>query len=295
VISLARDKVKTVTALAAAGARASAERTPAPPPEEGKAAGRDTWTLTAGQQIVGQLDESVPIGIVGRMQALVATEFADDKTKADAGLTAPWLTLTVTTDDGVDHTLLVGATEDGNVYVGRPDSERVWKVAKATVDGFARPPLQWKDKTVAKLTADEVAKLDITHEGFHVVAERADGGWKVLQPRDLPANTAPLDAIAAGLPNLRGQSIATHLDRKAFAKPTAVVRITTTDRRAITLTLGAKQTGDLWPAKASTRNDVLLIPDYLARRLLVRKDDFTPKPPPSAPPGPHGMPGMPGM
>lgn len=286
VVKFDKAKVKSVSVAAADGSRVAADRTPAPPPEKGKPPERDTWTLTIGQQIVGQLDQDAPLGIVSRMQNFTAQDFADDKTKATTGLEPPQLEVTVTLDDGTEQTLQVGAdANDDDRYVSRADSGRVWLAAKTTLDSFARAPVQWRDKTIAKLKPDEVTKIDVTHDGFHLVAEKNDNAWTVLQPKGLVADKAKLDAIASAMQNLRGTTVATDVPRAAFKEIDAVAKFTTKDRRQIEVTFGAQQDKASY-AKSNTRKDVVLVADYLVNRFRVTEDGLESKPP-AAPPVPH--------
>ena len=279
VIVFDKAAVKAISVATADGRRAAAERTPAPapatPPAKGTPPARDTWTLTVGQQLVGQLDPDVPVGIVARMQNLSAQDFADDKTKAAAGLAPPQLTVTVTLEDGTVHALEVGAdADDAHRYISRGDSGRVWLAAKNTLDSFARAPVQWRDKTIAKISPDDIVKIDVTHAGFRLVAEKSDVAWKVLHPKGLAVDKAKLDAIATAMQNLRGTAIATDVAAKAFRSPEVVAQFTTKDRRQLVVSFGA-QRDKQWPAKANTRKDVVWVADYLVQRLRVTEADLT--------------------
>lgn len=280
VLKFDRDKVATVTAVDATGkavARRSAPSAAAggdagPPPSSDS----ETWTLEEGAPIVGTFDPAVPKTIVSRLYHLIATDFADGVSKAAAGLDHPALTLTVTLDDGTAHTLLVGGkADDTHVYIGRPDSDRVWTLLSSSADSFAKGPVQWRDRTIAKLPAADVAAMDVRHGDFRIVARRSGDGWTVAQPKGVQIDKGKLDSLAGAMASLVGAKIATDVPPRAFARPVAVARFTDEQGHTIEISLAAKREGDnLWPVKASTRRDVVLLADYQARRFLVERDTY---------------------
>jgi hypothetical protein len=278
-----RNEVTSVEVTDASGARVAADRTPAPEPAKGAVRAQDTWTLTAGQQLAGNLDPGAPIGVVARTNHLLADDFADGVTRADAGLAPPAVTVTVHVEGGAKHAVEIGAsTGEERVYVSVPGSERVWLLSKAAVDAFARPPLQWRDKTIAKLAGDDVAKIDIRNGDFRLVAIRGDAGWTVAQPKGATPGEGVLDGLAGAMSNLRGAAIATDTSPKStgLGKPTVVARYTTKDRTTVELTIGAQDAADkTWYARASTRDDIVLIPDHLVARLRVSRESVEGKPP----------------
>jgi hypothetical protein len=59
-----------------------------------------------------------------------------------------------------------------------------------------------------------------------------------------------------------------------------VARYTTKDRTTVELTIGAQDAADkTWYARASTRDDIVLIPDHLVARLRVSRESVEGKPP----------------
>jgi len=243
-------QVASVSVTAADGVRATAKRTPA-----GEGQDQDSWELTEGRALIKSFDPSEVTGAVSRMQKLAALDFADDQDLASAALTEPRLRVEVALDDGTSQILLVGGDVDAEtVYVGRAGSERVWTAAKATINSFAKAPLQWRDKGIAKLAPGNVIRIDIRHGADRIVAVRDGAAWKLEKPAGAAANTAKLDALAGAMQNLRGVAVATETSKAVtgLGKPTAVVTFTPNDGKAVTVTLGAQADKTSKPRDATT-------------------------------------------
>jgi hypothetical protein len=271
--------VDTVTLAVADGQTVTARRTPPPPAAEGEPAGQETWALVAGAELVGLLDEAVPRRIVQRMSALQADDFADGVDRAASGLDAPRMTFTVAQSDGTKHLLLIGTAQDDATYVGRPDGDHVWTLKTATLDYFAHAPLQWRDKTVAKVAPEAVKKIELRFEGKDLVVERdAGGAWVARRPAGLAIDSGLVDELARTVQNLRGVEIAHGVDRKTtgLGAPTSHATFTVADGKPIVLTLGQKVDNN-WYLAASTRAEILLVADYQGRHLRSGPDHFTAK------------------
>lgn len=292
IIKVEREKVRAVEVIWQSGAKLVVNREPP-----------DKWALAEGQALVGgALDETVPNAILGGLVNLSAIDFADGTTPQAAGLNAPRATLTLVLEDGARRSLLVGNDDGQDVFVKRPDAPRIWKLRKVSVEAWLKPPLQWRDKQLAKVEAKDVKKLEVvktTDQGTEkIVLERADESWKAVAPADLAKEFDPskVAGLAGAFANLRASSIAelaAPAAKKAFARPAAVVTVTTTDGATLTLTIGA-QDEKMHYVRVSGRNEIFLLPDFTAARFLKGVADFKKSAPAGAErPELMGLPGHP--
>lgn len=304
ILRVEKDAVDRVEVVLAGGAKIAAHRTPPPAPASQPdadphapkpPAGPDKWNLTEGAALVGgPLDETVPAGILTALMRLDAVEFADGVTPEAAGLDAPRATINVVLTDGGVKTLLIGKEDGTDVLVKRPDSPRVWKVRKASVDAWIRPAMQWRDKQLSKLEAKDVVRIEITKGAEKAVFERVDEkSWKAV----VPAEFAELDSlkvqgVASAFVNLRAASVVEDpAAAKGFAKPTGTIVVKKADGSTVTLTVGPLVEKS-YHVKVSGRAEVFAMPEATVNRVLKGPADF--KKAATPPGGPGGMPGMPG-
>src|SRR5690606_24079413 len=104
------------------------------------------------------------------------------------------------------------------------------------------------------------------HGGETFVARRRSDGWTIARPAGLEADAPQVDELAGALRNFRGVALAPEVER--IRKPTAVAIFTTTAGEAVRLDIGEQQADKTWLVAPSTRDDVLLVADYLVQPLL---------------------------
>jgi hypothetical protein len=261
---------------------AAAPDKPKPPP------GPDKWSLVEGQAAVGgNLDETVPSSLASTLARLDAVDFVE----GDLG--PPRATLAAVLKDGTRKELVIGKEVGQDVWVKRPDSPRLWTIRKASADNLVKGAAQWRDKTLSKLDATTVQRIEVTSaQHGRLVFERVDEKtWKGLEPAELAElDSSKAQGLAAGFANLRAVAVIEAPDPKktGLAKPTGTITVKTKDGKSVTLTAGALADKNYY-VKVSGRDEVFSLGEYVVGRYFKPAAEFKkqPKPPAAAgmPPG----------
>jgi hypothetical protein len=257
---------------------------PPPPPAP------DKWVLVEGQAAVGgALDESAATLAVSQLAHLDIGDFADTA-KADdpgTGLPTPRAVFVAVLKDGTKKSIEIGEEEGQYAYARLTGEPRVFFIRKSSADALVRAPLQWRDKTLAKIDGKDVAKIDVVKGTDHVTFERVDDKtWKAIEPKEQPEmDSARVNSVASAFANLRATQISA-LGAKAaktgLAGPTGVVKVWKKGEAApaLTLTVGAL-VDRAYFVQASGRPEVFTVPDATVNRWLkATPADFKPAAPP---------------
>ncbi|MFH0902335.1 MAG: DUF4340 domain-containing protein [Pseudomonadota bacterium] len=246
--------------------------TPAP-------AGPDKWVISeGGDAIGGPFDETVPSSVLTALSRLDAAEFADGVAAEAVGLDKPRATAAAVLSDGARKEVLVGNEEGEDVFVKRSDSPKIWKIKKATAEALLKPPLQWRDKTLAKIPSKEIARLEIARGSEKIVLERSnETTWKAIEPADLAGDldSTKVQSLALTMQNLRALSVVESPEpaKAGLAKPTATVKAVRKDGTSLLLTIGALQDKSYF-VTATGRNEVFTLSEYSVNRLLKSPSDL---------------------
>jgi uncharacterized protein DUF4340 len=125
------------------------------------------------------------------------------KSLADFGLDRPAAELTLTLKDGKTLGLTLGAKNPTGVWVyareqGKP---AVFVLGESVLRDATRPVADFRDRTVLAFDAKDVTGFELTVPEETLVAERADGGWRLTRPAALAADGETigefLDKLAA--------------------------------------------------------------------------------------------------
>jgi hypothetical protein len=216
---------------------------------------------------IDKLDDAVPQGLANAVAGLRAADFADAVKLEDAGLDKP--AYTVTAKAGASTlTLLVGKAAGENFYVKTGDKPQLFLVPKWTVERLAKPPIEFRDKTMVDVRADEVTGLDISYGGVELQLERQGADWKAKKPA-LTVDAAKVMPIVQAF---SGWKAAAFADTNAVGKPTARVTVRTKDKKATTLVIGALKDQD-YPVQVAGRPEVYLVKKFAVDRVLKKPDD----------------------
>jgi hypothetical protein len=136
----------------------------------------------------------------------VDREIAADPAKlGEFGLDPPVARVTLeVTGRAAPLTLEVGSTSPTGAWVyGRADGKpAVLALSEIVARDVARPPADFRDKTVLGFSRRDVTALDLEVEGSAIALEAGeDGEWRIVKPRPYPADkeliAAFLDALAS--------------------------------------------------------------------------------------------------
>jgi hypothetical protein len=213
------------------------------------------------------------------------------------GLSQPQIEATVTLDDGVEKSLLIGKEEDGSVYVKRASDKAVYSVNADIIDKLKVEPSDLRDRTVVAFDRNLVEKLELRSSGRSVVMEkkqeegRADlikpeEFWEITKPDVVKADKSTVDEILKKLDELKVDEFASDdpedLSIYGLIQPQIQAVIYVRESEPKTLLVG-KKTGESVYVKTASEKSVYLVDagivDDLSKGMLDLRDkevlDFT--------------------
>jgi len=220
------------------------------------------------------LDMTQVNAVVQGISNLHASDFADDK-KVDEVKGK----LAITVDaKGKPHTLWVGGEKGDDVYVASSDSPQVYTVKKFSIEHIARPPVDYRDKTIVKAKEADLQSVDITAGNETTVLTQKDGKWAAAK------GTAPLDdskvkPALGGFDNFVAAGFADEKDpaKTGLKKPSGKAVLHEKGKPPITITVGAAtKDGDYYVEKSGSP-DVYLVKKYAVDRWMKKTADLTKK------------------
>ncbi|MBI4508713.1 MAG: DUF4340 domain-containing protein [Deltaproteobacteria bacterium] len=275
------------------GAKLALKRESPPPPVDEKKDGEnkaspqpvpptppsgDRWILAQGKEAIGgPIDESLPGQVASVLGHLDASDFADDAKPEQVGLDKPRITVAVFSKDGAKKQLALGSEQGDEVHISSPGSPRIWKVRKSTVDALLKSPMEWRDKTLAKIDEEDMASIEIVKGTDKVKLERTgDKAWKVAVPSDLgELDTFKVQSLAASFNHLKAIQIVEGADasKTGFKKPTGKITIKKKDGASVTVTVGAIENGNYF-ITSNTRPEVFTLSEFSVNRFLKASTDL---------------------
>ncbi len=222
------------------------------------------------------LDLPMVTGTVQALSTLRAGDFADDKQPDETQLASPSLKLTVGAK-GKSYQRSVGATKNDDTYVQADGSPTVFVVKKFAFERANHRPVDYRDKTLAKVKEADLTSIDISNGAESISLTREGDKWKSAKPVD----DAKLKPLVGAFDNLAGSSVSDEKDpaKTGLAKPAAVVTLHLKDKSTVTLKVGGlnKESSDYFVQKAGS-SDVVMVKKYLVDRFLKKPADLAPGP-----------------
>jgi Domain of unknown function (DUF4340) len=166
----------------------------------------DGWQIQApvnARADRGAVDETVTSVVTARMDREIE---ADPKTLGDYGLDKPAAEITLRLKDGKQAGLILGAKSPTGVWVYAREAGKpaVFVVGDSVLRDSTRPVAEFRDKTVLAFEQREVTGLEIDTRDDKIALEQAEGRWKLIRPRPLPADT---DTVRDFLEKLRAARV----------------------------------------------------------------------------------------
>ena len=249
---------------------------------------KEAWTVEPGDH---PGDTTEVRSYLSSLRSMRAVDFPDDHPQdlGKYGLAAPRLTVTVTT--GTDNAtasqaLLVGAeTTAGSqkeIYAKRADQPTVYALGDWTFRTLAKPPSQFRDKTVLGFDPTRVGKIAFERkDGGAVRLSRADGKWTLEGGEGKTPKDSAIATLLEDLRDLRGADIAAEpaKDLAAWGLDHPDIRITLTDKEGqpIGTVLAAKHDGKPYVTRAGSET-VFEARDYMYARLDKQPKDLVEEP-----------------
>ncbi|MBI3946839.1 MAG: DUF4340 domain-containing protein [Armatimonadetes bacterium] len=203
---------------------------------------------------------------------------------APFGLNKPAWELTIATDGGARHTLLVGGRDPGgsSLYLKRKDRDGILVMAPSTVESLQTKKAEdLKDKTVIAFEKDKVERFELTAGGKTLAVARAGAdAWRITAPVKAKARTEKVNSILMTFERLKGTKFVAEdpKDLKSYgleppaAKVAVWVRGESAPRIGI---LGGKDpsNGDVY-AKAAHNPAVVSVYSYIMSDAETKLEDL---------------------
>jgi len=150
------------------------------------------------------------------------------------------------------ETILFGNVDGDNVYAKLNDEPFIVSVPKTVLDGIYADPLKWQSLAIYNLKPEDIVAMDVTKDGQATLSLVQDKGtWKPAKG-DIALNTSNIQAMASTLATLRAVEWAGAITPlPALDKPAVTITLTTADKRANTVKVGAPSGDDFWNANAT--------------------------------------------
>jgi hypothetical protein len=166
----------------------------------------DGWQILAPVNARGDrgpIDETVTSIVTARMDREIE---ADPKSLGDFGLDRPAAEITLRLKDGKQAGLVLGAKSPTGVWVYAREAGKpaVFVVGDSVLRDTTRPIAEFRDKTVLAFNQPDVTGLEIDLRDDKIALEQADGRWKLVRPRALPADS---DTVRDFLEKLRAARV----------------------------------------------------------------------------------------
>ena len=198
---------------------------------------------------VEPFDKRAATDLITQFSTLVAVEFVDNAKPEDTGLDSPENTITATLRNGKQYKVLVGKKKDeDNTYVKMADKPQVFLVRKFMVDQINKRPVDFRDKTVCDLAADEITEVSVARDKDPFVITKNPGKsgdevWKLSKPTGAKPDISKANAIAGFFHEWKAQRYAEdNLPKTAgLAKPSAIISVKSNVKgHACTLKVGGE-------------------------------------------------------
>jgi hypothetical protein len=295
IVELAAADVKRLT-VQSGGAKLVLERDepkPAPAEPTGDPAKKDAkeapkpaaeakWKIAEsvgdGPKTEGALDAQEVQNVVSSLASLKASDFADDKKPEETGVDAPTITVTAVAKDKT-YSLVIGATKGEDTYV-KSDGPTVYALKKFAVERIARRPIDFRDKTIAKVKEADLAGVDIAQgqDGKDTTSlERAGDKWKL---KSGSADDAKVRPVVSAFESLIGSGFSPEKDpqKTGLQKPKATVTLVKKDKSRTVIKVGAqtKDQADYYVQRVGSP-DILLVKKYNIDRFLKKPAELAAK------------------
>jgi hypothetical protein len=245
------------------------------------------WSAAESAVKVEPFDQRAATDVVTTCSAFAANQFADGAKPEETGLDSPENSITVSLRTGKQHQILVGKKKsDDETYVKTADKPQVFLVKKATLDLLNKRPIDFRDKTVCNLTADEIAEVSVARSKDPFALARPLGKmgvdvWKVTKPAGLQPDISKANAIAGFFLDWKAQGFADDNSPKTtgLAKPATIISVKSkVPGHACTLKVGG-ETSDKSNVYVMANNqpDIFVVAKWAIDRVAVKLEEVKAK------------------
>jgi hypothetical protein len=245
--------------------------------KDGADKGNDTrWKIAestgAAPKTDKDLDQSQVNAVVQGVANLHAADFADDKKVADVKGKGPSVTVDV---KGTPHTLYVGEAKGDDVQVATSDGPQVYTIKKYSIEHLAKKPIDYRDKTIAKIKEGDIASVEITAGGdTTTLTQGKDGKWTASKGT---ADETKVKPVILGFDNFTASGFAEDKEpaKTGLNKPQGRAVVHLKNKQTVALNVGAAtKDGDYYVQKVGSP-DVYLVKKFAVDRWMKKNADLT--------------------
>jgi hypothetical protein len=192
---------------------ATSEDVPAPEgsPEGTAPTKKTTWSLTQPALPAGfRLDTVALSRVAASLATLRATDFADGKSDADAGLAGPHTTVTGRLKGGGTVVLHLGSADDKKRLHVRVDGDpQIYLVPEYSGKNLDKALDDFRDPTLFSATAADVVAATFVSGTTKIVVKKDGAAWKLVEPKAAPEgfDVGQIESAVQGALRLRGTKV----------------------------------------------------------------------------------------
>lgn len=233
------------------------------------------WKVDSSAVKIDQLDAQTVTSLVSTLSSLSAADFADGLDATKAGFDKPAATLVLTLKGGKQTTLLIGSNVGEDYRVKAQDNPQIFVLKKYTVDNLLLRPIDFREKTVLSLKADDVValKIDKKKDSATVTLTRKGADWlgDGKKVKDATKIAGALQALA----NLKAEGFARHDSKElGLDKPGWVVEVQMKDRSKHVLSVGSVEKDGFRGLTRKGFEDIFSFRQYTLDRILLDPKDY---------------------
>ena len=215
----------------------------------------------------GPIDDALTTIVTAKIDREITAQPAS---LADFGLDKPAADLTLTTKDGKQLGLQLGAKNPTGVwvYARERDKPAVFVIPDSVLRDSTKPAVDFRDKTILSFERKDVTGLDLALRDDALSLNHADKGWRITRPRALAADNDVVNDFLDKLQNARVKEFVIDAPRSlepyGLERPTRVDVHTGKDKDRATKTLLIGATDDKKKGVYALRTgeqSVMLLPE----------------------------------
>ncbi|HEY2903858.1 MAG TPA: DUF4340 domain-containing protein [Polyangia bacterium] len=237
----------------------------------------EPWTIADSSVKIEKPDNGVAGTLISTLSSLKASDFADNATPQETGLTDPALTVTVGLKGGKTVTALVGNKKgDDDYYVKNGTEPQVFLVKKFNVTNVNKRPIDFKDKMVCDIVDPDLTEIVVSHGAESFTLAKDKGVWKATKPAKLEVDGAKATNVAATFKDLKATGFADDPSPKAtgLVKPAATL-VAKSKTTVCSLKIGDQTTDkQSYNVQSIASADTYLIPKWSLDRVLVKTTEL---------------------
>lgn len=161
-------------------------------------------------------------------------------------------------------------------YVRAPGDDRVYLSQRGFPSNVVRPADFWRDRQIMSFDPAEATWFAIdSGEGRVAFSRTADGGWRVAEPEERPADAQAVEAALRALSTLSASGFEDERSPSecGFDDPAAVISVDLSSGALPTLTIGAKDEATYF-VRRDDRETIYRLPASRLDRVLRGPEEF---------------------